>query len=129
EPGGSLPDVQKRIGDVWNAKVIDHAGASEVGPWGFVDPDSRGLFINEAEFLPEFLSLATGGPAEEGELSELVLTNLGRPGSPVVRYRTGDLVRPNWKSSPGDDCGFVLLEGGVLGRADDMLVVRGVNIF
>ena len=129
EPGGSLPDVQKRIGAVWNARVIDHAGASEVGPWGFADQEGRGLFINEAEFLPEFLSLATGGPAEEGELSELVLTSLGRAGSPVLRYRTGDLVRPSWKSAQNGDCRFVLLEGGVLGRADDMLVVRGVNIF
>ena len=129
EPGGSLPDVQKRIGAVWNARVIDHAGASEVGPWGFADLDGRGLYINEAEFLPEFLSLATGGPAEEGELSELVLTGLGRVGSPVIRYRTGDLVRPIWKSAPNADCRFVLLEGGVLGRSDDMLVVRGVNIF
>ncbi len=129
EPGGSLPDVQQRIGAVWNARVIDHAGASEVGPWGFADRAGRGLYINEAEFLPEFLSLATGGPAEEGELSELVLTGLGRTGSPVIRYRTGDLVRPSWKSNPSDDCRFVLLEGGVLGRADDMLVVRGVNIF
>jgi len=129
EPGGSLPDVQKRIGAVWNARVIDHAGASEVGPWGFADMEGRGLYINEAEFLPEFLSLATGGPAEEGELSELVLTSLGRAGSPVIRYRTGDLVRPSWKSARQDKCNFVLLEGGVLGRADDMLVVRGVNIF
>lgn len=128
EPGGSLPDVQKRIGAVWNARVIDHAGASEVGPWGFADEQGRGLHINEAEFLPEFLSLATGGPAEEGELSELVLTSLGRAGSPVIRYRTGDLVRPTWKSSSADSR-FVLLEGGVLGRSDDMLVVRGVNIF
>ena len=129
EPGGSLPDVQKRIGAVWNARVIDHAGASEVGPWGFADREGRGLYINEAEFLPEFLSLATGGPAEEGELSELVLTSLGRAGSPVIRYRTGDLVHPSWKPSQNGDCRFVLLEGGVLGRADDMLVVRGVNIF
>jgi phenylacetate-CoA ligase len=129
EPGGSLPDVRKRIEGVWKARVIDHAGASEVGPWGFADREGRGLFINEAEFLPEFLSLATGGPAEEGELSELVLTNLGRAGSPVIRYRTGDLVRPSWKTAPADDCRFVLLEGGVLGRVDDMLVVRGVNIF
>lgn len=128
EPGGSLPDVQKRISTVWKARVIDHAGASEVGPWGFADQEGRGLFINEAEFLPEFLSLATGGPAEEGELAELVLTSLGRAGSPVIRYRTGDLVRPSWKS-PDEGCRFVLLEGGVLGRADDMLVVRGVNIF
>lgn len=127
EPGGSLPDVQRRIASAWKARVIDHAGASEVGPWGFADPEGRGLFVNESEFLPEFLSLSSGEAAKEGELSELVLTSLGRAGSPVIRYRTGDLVRPVWELQ--GECRFVLLDGGVLGRADDMLVVRGINIF
>ncbi len=81
----------------------------------------------ESEFLAEFLSVETGQPAADGELSELVLTTLGRLGCPVIRYRTGDLVRPTW-NAPGDNR-FVLLQGGVLGRADDMLIVRGINIF
>ena len=56
-----------------------------------------------------------------------MITNLGRVGAPVVRYLTGDLVRPEW---PADGpCRFVRLPGGVVGRADDMVVVRGVNIF
>src|SRR4029079_8517633 len=63
----------------------------------------------------------------EGELAELVLTNLGRIGTPIIRYRTGDLVRPTW-SREGDNR-FVFLDGGVLSRADDMMVIRGVNIF
>ncbi len=127
EPGGSLPSVRERIGSAWDAKVIDHAGASEVGPWGYADSERRGLHVAESEFIAEFLSVETGQPAGELELSELVLTSLGRPGSPVIRYRTGDLVRPTW-NAPGDNR-FVLLEGGVLGRADDMLVIRGVNVF
>src|SRR5690606_29678831 len=65
--------------------------------------------------------------AKEGELSHLIVTTLGRAGAPVIRYRTGDLVRPNW-SADGPNR-FVLLEGGVLGRADDMLIIRGVNVF
>jgi phenylacetate-CoA ligase len=73
------------------------------------------------------LSIATGETAQEGELAELVLTSLGRRGSPLIRYRTGDLVRPRWSAE--GECRFVLLEGGVLGRADNMLVVRGVNVF
>ena len=60
-------------------------------------------------------------------MSELVLTCLGRAGSPVIRYRTNDLVRPTWKRA--EDHRFVLLEGGVLGRTDDMMIIRGVNIF
>lgn len=127
EPGGSVPAIRSRIESAWNAKVVDHSGASEIGPWGFADPQGRGMFVNEAHFLPEFLSLETGKPAKENELSELVLTTLGRAGCPVVRYRTGDLVRPVW--SHDFECRFVLLDKGVLGRIDDMMVVRGVNIF
>ncbi len=124
EPGGSVPALRRRIESLWNARLIDHAGASEVGPWGVGDRAGRGLYVIETEFIAEFRSLATGGAAEEGEISELVITSLGRSGSPVIRYRTGDVVRPRTT-----DSGFVLLDGGVLGRADDMLIVRGVNIF
>ena len=85
------------------------------------------MYVNESEFIPEFLSIETGEPAGEGELSELVLTCLGRFGSPIIRYRTGDLVRPSWNDD--QDCNFVLLQGGVLGRTDDMMIIRGVNIF
>lgn len=127
EPGGSVPAVRQRIEAAWNAKVLDHAGATEVGPWGFGDADGDGLHVIESEFIAEFLSLEHGGPAAEGELSELVLTNLGRVGAPVIRYRTGDLVRPSW-TRPGD-CRFVHLQGGILGRRDDMLIIRGVNVF
>ena len=66
-------------------------------------------------------------PATEGELSELVLTCLGRYGSPAIRYRTGDLVRPTWNDD--QPCRFVMLAGGVLGRSDDMMIIRGMNIF
>ena len=81
----------------------------------------------ESEFIAEFLTTKTGQPAQDGELSELVLTTLGRAGSPVIRYRTGDLVRP--RRLTGESNQFVLLEEGVLGRTDDMLIVRGVNVF
>ena len=127
EPGGSLPAVRERIESAWNAKVIDHGGASEIGPWGYADEQQRGLHIVESEFIAEFLSVESGKPAGEGELAELVLTTLGRAGSPVIRYRTGDLVRPSWNATNANR--FVLLEGGVLGRTDDMMIIRGVNIF
>lgn len=127
EPGGSIKPLRQQIETAWNARVIDHAGASEIGPWGYADPEQRGLHIVESEFIAEFLSLETGRPAAEGELSELVITTLGRAGSPLIRYRTGDLVRPSWNVSGPNR--FVLLEGGVLGRVDDMMIIRGVNIF
>ncbi|HND51073.1 MAG TPA: phenylacetate--CoA ligase family protein, partial [Pirellulaceae bacterium] len=127
EPGGSVPAIRERIERAWGARVVDHAGASEVGPWGFADSRARGLYINEGLFLPEFIDPATGRPAAPGDIAELVLTTLGRDGCPVIRYRTGDLVRPC--DGPDEDCRFTFLDGGVLGRADDMLIIRGVNIF
>ncbi len=127
EPGGSVPATRERIESAWKACVLDHSGASEVGPWGYGDLRGHGLFVNEHDFLAEFRSVKTGEPAAEGELAELVLTNLGRAGCPIIRYRTGDLVRPSWQHA-GDNR-FVFLEGGVLSRSDDMMVIRGVNIF
>jgi phenylacetate-CoA ligase len=81
--------------------------------------------VNESEFVAEVIDPVTGTPAAEGEL---VLTNLGRLGSPLVRYRTGDRVR---LATTPCACGrtFARLEGGILGRLDDMLIVRGVNVF
>jgi phenylacetate-CoA ligase len=127
EPGGSVPTIRARIERAWDAAVVDHAGATEVGPWGIADAAGRGLHVNESEFIAEFISVETGRPAQEGELAHLVLTSLGRVGAPVIRYRTSDLVRPTWPQSGTNR--FVLLEGGVLGRADDMMIIRGVNIY
>lgn len=127
EPGGSIPATRQRIESLWQAAVTDHGGASEVGPWGVGDRHGQGLHVIESEFIAEFTGVETGQPAADGELAELVLTSLGRWGAPVIRYRTGDLVRPRFAGH--GDCRFVFLEGGVLGRADQMLVVRGVNVF
>ncbi|MEO9590901.1 phenylacetate--CoA ligase [Rhodopirellula bahusiensis] len=131
EPGGSVPEIRRAIEEPWGARVIDHAGASELGAWGFPTADDRGLHIIESEFIAEFFVLGDDGeperPAETGEASELVMTNLGRHGGPIIRYRTGDIVRPIWDHRL--PCQFVKLDGGVIGRADDMLVIRGVNVF
>jgi phenylacetate-CoA ligase len=127
EPGGSVPAVRQRLQETWNAEIHDHSGATEIGPWGCGDMNGAGLHVIEAEFLAEFLSLSSGGPAADGEEAELVITTLGRAGCPVIRYRTGDVVRPTWQHDGRNR--FVMLAGGVLGRNDDMLVVRGVNVF
>jgi phenylacetate-CoA ligase len=125
EPGASIPGTKARIEKAWGARCFDHAGATEVGGWGFECQEQAGLHINEAEFIAEIVDPKTGEPAEEGEL---VLTNLGRLGMPVIRYRTGDRVRP---AEGVCGCGrtFLLLEGGVIGRVDDVMIVRGVNVF
>lgn len=115
EPGGSLPKVRARLEEAWDAKVIDHHGMTEVGPVTVGDPDDAGrLLIKQDSYYCEVLDQDDQG------VGELVLTTLGRYGSPLLRYRTGDLVRPD------DD---FALKGGILGRVDDMVVVRGVNLY
>ena len=126
EPGGSVPAVRERISAAWNgAEVLDHYGMTEVGPVAFQRTgESDALHIIEESYFAEIIEPKTGAPAADGTTGELVLTPLGREASPLLRYRTGDLVRRKSGGGPG----FVL-EGGILGRTDDMLVVRGVNIF
>ena len=129
EPGASIPSTKKLIEESWGAQCYDHAGATEVGAFGFeCQTQPGGIHINEDEFIAEVIDPATQQPVEPGSEGELVITNLGRLGSPLIRYRIGDLVRPGLQPCA---CGrpFILLEGGVLGRADDMTIVRGVNVF
>jgi phenylacetate-CoA ligase len=125
EPGAGLPATRARIQKAWGAKTFDHAGATEVGAWGFECVGQSGLHVNEGEFIVEIIDPATGEAASEGEV---VITNLGRPGYPVFRYRTGD--RAKIDTSPCS-CGrtYARLEGGVIGRVDDVLIVRGINVF
>jgi len=128
EPGASIPATRKRIEEAWGANAYDHAGLSEMGAYGYACSEQQGLHVNEGEFIAEILDLQSCQPVEEGQTGELVLTNLGRWGSPALRYRTGDLVRHGGYSCK---CGrtFLMLTGGVLGRVDDMLIVRGVNVY
>jgi len=96
-----------------------------VGAHGFTCVAQGGVHLNEGEFLSEVIDPETGAPDDEGEL---ILTNLGRLGSPVIRYRTGDQVELNRDAC---DCGrkFARMQGGIIGRLDQMLIVRGVNIY
>lgn len=131
EPGGSIPATRRRIEEVWGARVFDHYGMTEVGPVAVEAEARRGeLVVLESEYIAEILQPAGLEPVPPGETGELVLTNLGRVGSPVIRYRTGDLVRaiPTREPIPGVP-DWLRLEGGVLGRADDMIHVRGNNLY
>ncbi len=125
EPGAGIPSVRARLEEHWGARAFDHAGMTEMGAYAYECTEQAGLHVNELEFIAEVVDPATGEPAGEGEL---VLTNLGRLGSPAIRYRTGDRVR---LAQTPCACGrsFLRLEGGILGRLDDMMIVRGVNVF
>ena len=129
EPGGSIPATRERIERGWGARVIDHHGLTEVGPSGFECLAAPGfLHVNEREFIAEVVDPATGAPVADGTRGELVITNLGRSASPVIRYRTRDLVI---RTRERCACGRTLarLAGGVVARADDMVNVRGVNVY
>ena len=128
EPGASVPSVRAKVEQAWGASCYDHAGATEIGAYAYSCHEKRGVHVNEAEFIAEIIDPAGGRRCGEGERGELVLTNLGRVGWPVVRYRTGDLVEHGGRGCP---CGrtFLLLPGGIIGRIDDLMILRGVNIY
>ena len=128
EPGGSIPGTRARIEDAWRpAIVVDHHGMTEVGPVSYGCPVRPGvLHVIESSYFAEVIDPDTCQPSGSGELA---LTNLGRHGSPLLRYRTGDLVRR--ADEECCECGSwdLALAGGILGRTDDMVVVRGVNVY
>lgn len=129
EPGANVARTKARIEEVWGAKCFDHAGASEVGAHSFeCELQPGGIHVIESEFIVEVIDPQTGQEMPSGETSELVITNLGRPGFPVIRYRTGDLVRLNLTPCA---CGrtFARFDGGLQGRSDDMVTIRGVNVY
>jgi len=127
EPGASIPATRERIETELGVTSFDHTGATEVGAHGFSCDARDGVHLNEAEFVAEILDPVTGQAADEGE-GELVMTNLGRWGMPVIRYRSGDRVRGVRGRCA---CGRTSLKlaGGIAGRVDDMVTVRGVNVF
>ena len=134
EPGGSIPATRERLSTLWQgARIFDHHGMTEVGPVTFECPVQAGvLHVMEPAFYAEILDQQTGAAVAPGTAGELVLTTLGRTGSPLLRYRTGDLVKAQMRAE-GAACACgrhsLALDGGILGRVDDMIVVRGVNVY
>jgi phenylacetate-CoA ligase len=133
EPGGSIPATRARLAELWPAaRIFDHHGMTEVGPVTYECPARPGfLHVIETAYLAEVIEPAGGKPVSPGASGELILTTLGRIGSPLIRYRTGDLVKP--APSAGEPCACgrfeLALEGGIIGRTDDMVIVRGVNVY
>jgi len=119
EPGGSIPATRNHIAEHWTgAQVHDHHGMTEVGPVTYECPAEPGvLHVMEDAFYPEIID------------DELILTTLRRPGSPLLRYRTGDIVSAERRTPCACGSHELALLGGILGRKDDMVVIRGVNIF
>jgi phenylacetate-CoA ligase len=128
EPGGSLPAVRDRIESEWGARCFDHAGLTEVGSFAYPCAAAGGLHLAEDEFICELLDPHDGAPVPPGAAGELVVTALGRVGFPVIRYATGDVVDHHTEPCPASHAGR-WLPRGILGRTDDMVVIRGMNVF
>ena len=123
------PAIRERIEHLWGARIFDHWGMTELGPLAIECPENPGgIHVLESECIAEILDPISHKPVEPRTEGELVVTNLGRIGSPLFRYRTGDLVKADPKPCP---CGRSLLrlDGGILGRIDDMFTIRGNNVF
>jgi phenylacetate-CoA ligase len=131
ESGGSIPATRACIEALWpGALVFDHHGMTEVGPVSHQCAKEPGvLHIIESGYFAEVLDPQTGSAAESGETGELVLTTLDRAAAPLLRYRTADLVRARPRSRCACGLSDLALEGGILGRSDDMVVIRGVNVY
>jgi phenylacetate-CoA ligase len=116
EPGASIPATREAIERGLGVRCFDHTGMTELGPTGVSCSQRDGVHLTESEFIVEEVD------------GELVATNLGRWGSPLIRYRTGD--RAVLSREPCS-CGspFVKAVGGLRGRMDDMFTVRGVNLY
>jgi phenylacetate-CoA ligase len=131
EPGGSIPATRAHIEQRWGgARIVDHHGMTEIGPVSYECPQRRGvLHVMETAYIPEVIDPISLAPVGPGGSGELVLTNLGRVGSPILRYRTGDTVQRAAETRCPCGSEEMALEGGILGRSDDMVVVRGVNLY
>jgi phenylacetate-CoA ligase len=127
EPGASIPSTKKRMEEAWGAKVYDHAGATEIGAWSYeCTAQPGGMHVNEAFFLVEIEDLETGAIIDEpGRRGKMIITALDRRAQPCVRFDSKDIIE--WASEPCP-CGrsFRVVQGGVVGRADDITKVKGV---
>lgn len=128
---GMTEPMRAEMKRVWGEQFVctQNYGMSELCGPGVAGecPELNGMHINEDWFIPEVINPDTGEVLPEGELGELVVTCLGKEALPLVRYRTGDLTRLFYEPCK---CGRTTVRmENISGRADDMLVIRGVNVF
>ncbi len=127
EPGALVPATKKRMEEAWGAKVYDQVGATEIGHWGFECEEQCGEHVLEAFHLLEIEDVETGAPVTApGESGSMVITTFDRLAHPCIRFDSKDVVQ--YSRIERCECGrtFRLLDGGVIGRADDITKVKGV---
>lgn len=131
EPGANIPGTKALIQEMWGARLGDFAGMTEAGGICAFECSEQpgGMHIVEDHFFEEVIDPTTGHWVGYGQRGERVTTSFGRALIPLIRYRTGDLV----ERIPGSTCAcgrtFDIYKGGILGRTDDMKLVRGTNVF
>ena len=122
-------EMRQKLESLLGIKAYDIYGLSEIAGPGVGYECSRqcGTHLNEDYFYPEILNPETGEPMPEGQLGELTFTHLTKEGMPLLRYRTHDLTALHYEKC---QCGRTLVRmDRILGRCDDMLIIRGVNVF
>lgn len=122
-------EVRRRVEEFYGVKVFNSYGLSEMNGPGvaFECPFQNGMHLWEDSYIIEVVNPETGEPVPEGTIGELVLTTINREGMPLLRYRTRDLTRIIPGSCP---CGRHHRRiDRIQGRADDMFIIKGVNIF
>ncbi len=128
EPGGSIPETKRNIEEFWNADVYDYYGLSDIfGACAAMCKEKDGLHWGEDHIYIEVIDPETGEEVPEGERGELVLTSLKKVARPLIRFRTNDIVS---YTTDRCACGRTHLRlHGIHGRLDDMMIIRGVNVF
>jgi phenylacetate-CoA ligase len=130
EPGLNVPVTRKAIEDAWGAVGIDAYGLSEVGVAHLeCGAHAGGVHVMEDAFHSFSADIETGNRVPDGEVGENVITSYGHLAQPFIKYRTHDLVRRHSRQDHGCGWSWAFLEGGVLGRTDFMVVIKGVNVY
>ncbi len=122
-------EMRREIEDKLRIKAFDIFGLTEIIGPGVASEcsEQRGMHINEDHFYPEIVDPVTLKPLPEGEIGELVFTTITKEGMPVLRYRTKDLTSLFREEC---SCGRTTVRmNKIMGRSDDMLIIRGVNVF
>ena len=128
EPGGSIPETRQSIEALWNADVYDYYGLSDIfGACAAMCEAKEGLHWAEDHILVEVVDPETGEAVAEGDRGEMILTSLKKEARPLIRFRTGDIVSYTTEKCR---CGRTHMRlDGIHGRLDDMMIIKGVNVF